>query len=233
MAERHIVFLLSCLFFAWRVDAAEIRTNNITFPSPPSWLTARQVEQTTDRIGGKLEWDVRRVQAFWYPTLEAFSKVHGWASPFKAFFRPSDSTVHLGPEVTAETFDRTFGHELVHVIFFQKYKGAIPIWLEEGLANYLSQYGVLDYRWLAQQKGVADVTRLGHPTDPGIDSHYHYSASTALAEMIAAKCDLFDLLQLSVGKKFETYLRNTCGVEDVNASFHAWVKEKAGVKKPG
>jgi hypothetical protein len=50
-------------------------------------------------------------------------------------------------------------------------------------------------------------------------------ASTALAEMIAAHCDLEDLLQLATGKKLESYLATTCGIGDLNAEFQKWIHQ--------
>jgi hypothetical protein len=128
----------------------------------------------------------------------------------------------------------------VHIIVFQKYKSAIPAWLDEGLANYAADRRNVSYAWLKTQP-YRDVSTLVHPfekarTDEsgpykvgsavgsGPDrARYHYEASTAVMEMIATHCDIHDLLQLSVGKKLETYLSTYCGINDVNAEFKAWL----------
>lgn len=206
----------------------EIVTNNVKVLDAPSWLTASRVEKVTARIQNILEWDIIRVTVRWYTDQAAFERVHGFGPAVIAYSRPSDNSVHMGPRVNAENFDRYFGHELTHVIVAQKYKQAIPKWLDEGLANYVGKIDV-DYAWLVTQP-AHDVTTLAHPFNGAIDFRYHYAASTAVMEMIASKCSLKDLLQLSVGAKLETYLDTYCGIPNVNATFREWLAAK-GKKK--
>jgi len=69
---------------------------------------------------------------------------------------------------------------------------------------------------------------MSHPFKQSeVDVHTHYKISQALVEMLDKKCNLSSLLRLSVKKKIETYIRNTCGIEDINQSFRDWVKKKA------
>lgn len=202
----------------------------------PKWLQARRVEKVTDRVESYLEWDIRRVRVLWYTDAQAFAKGHGYGDTVLAFARKQDNSIHIGPRVTDANFDGVFGHELTHIILFQKYQGSVPNWLEEGLSNFVSKQGKVDYAWLGSQP-PRDVTSLSHPfksltvagaQPAGFDApRYHYQASTALIEMIAAKCDLRDLLQLSLKKKLETYLANTCGLSDVNQEFRKWLARKA------
>jgi hypothetical protein len=206
--------------------ANEILTNFIRFPKPPAWLSAAMVEKGTGPIQDFLQWDIRRIQAFWHGDPAEFGALHGAGPSIKAFFRRSDSTLHLGPEVNASNFIPIFSHELVHAVFFQKYKDAIPKWMEEGLANYLGKTGPVDYVWLASQP-FRDVTTLTHPLQDTSGMRFHYQTSTAVTEFIAAKCSLNDLLQLSVGKKLETYLGTYCEINDLNTGYQKWVKEKA------
>ena len=113
---------------------------------------------------------------------------------------------------------------------FQKYKNAIPPWLEEGLANWAAKHGTIDYKYLASQPAV-DVKTMGHPFgNGGPGPRYHYMASTALMEMIGSHCQIHDLLQLSVGEKLEGYLGTFCDIPDLNAEFHKFVARKAGKK---
>jgi hypothetical protein len=178
-----------------------------------------------EKIQNALEWDIRKIQVYVYTDEASFVK--GLKLNFKvtAYFRRSDGSVHLGPDVTSQNFDAVFGHELVHVIFHQKYKGAIPAWLEEGLANHLAKREKVNYAWLAKQPTV-DVTTLGHPNKEIRGASFHYQTSTAVTEMIARRCSLPDLLRLSVGKKLTTYLSTYCEISDVNAEFVKWVKSK-------
>lgn len=178
------------------------------------------------RIENVLEWDIRKIRAFYYENETEFQNVHHLNFQAYAFFRRSDSTIHVSSKVTRENFDKIFGHEAVHAIFYQKYKGAIPGWLEEGLANYLGRMQSPDYKWLKTQP-TTDVTKISHPNFDPTGSRYHYAVSTALIEMIASKCSLKDLLQLSVGSKMETYLKTFCEIKDINSDFEKWVLAKS------
>lgn len=230
----HLYLTLGLLACAG-ASGAEIKTNAVLMPDAPAWLTVHQVNQVVDRIESKLEWSIRRIRVLWYTDEATFESTHHLGPLVLAFTRKSDDTVHLGPRVNGSNFTPVFGHELVHVIIHQKYRNSIPPWLEEGLANYLARQGKVNYAWLNRQGFQGDVRELVHPFQgytPGPASltadervRYHYMASQALAEMIASKCgDLEDLLQLSVGKKLETYLSTTCEISDINTEFRRWLR---------
>lgn len=208
----------------------EITTDYVHIGNPPSWLTESRVTRVVEKIQNKLESDKwkKRVEVYFYTDAESFKRAHGSGDWIEAYSRTDDngSAIHLGPQIDSSRFDGTFGHELVHVMLHQKYKTAIPGWLEEGLANHLADKGTVDYGWLAHQP-FQDVKTLVHAFNHVADPHYHYQASQAVAEMVEAKCDLHDLLQMAVGKSFETYLANICEITDVNAAFREWVLKKA------
>lgn len=208
------------------VCAREMLTNSLQVIDAPSWLTEKQLETSTRRIENFLEWDLHRIKAYFHSTKTEFDSIHDFSFAASAFFRRADGTIHLGPTVTKESFDGIFGHEMVHAIFFQKYKGAIPPWLEEGLANYIGMIGHPDYKWLATQD-LGDITKLAHPNIDPRGSKFHYMLSTATMEMIASKCSLKDLLQLSVGRKLTSYLATYCEIKDLNSDLKSWVKVKA------
>jgi hypothetical protein len=209
--------------------AKSITTNNVQFENAPEWLNEDQLETATSNINDFLEWDLRRVRAYYHADAAEFDKLTGLKFTADAYFNPKDSTIHLSPRVGAENFNQIFGHELVHAIFFQKYKGAIPLWLEEGFANFIGKKSVVDYEWLAAQPKT-DVTQLGHSAKTN-NAKFHYAASTALIEMLQDHCSLTDLLQLSVGKKMEVYIGNFCEIRDVNAAYTKWVSDKASAKQ--
>jgi hypothetical protein len=218
-----LLFLISVS--AW---AAEIDTNAVHMAQAPSWLKRTRVEKVTDRIQTKLEWTIRKINVFWYSNQAEFQQAHTLGPLAMAVSRKNDNTIHLGPKVSDANFDSTFGHELVHIILGQKYKDAVPKWLEEGLANHLSQSGKVDYKWLASQPFPDDVRNLVHPySSASVEGvHYHYVASQALIEMIARKCDLYELLRLSVGEKMQSYLETYCEIKDLNSEFRKWVKAR-------
>lgn len=218
------------LFASVELAAKEIKTNEVTMANAPAWLTTPRVEKVTNRMQHKLEWSTRRIDVHWYDTAEAFGKAHSLGSQAMAVTRNAGGvvTVHLGPKVTTENFDETFGHELVHVIIMQKYKDAIPKWLEEGLANHLASVRKVDYKWLVTQPFPQDVRELAHPFSGSADGiSYRYKASQAFAEMLQKKCELDNLIRLSVQRKMENYIATYCEIKDINAAFREWVKKRA------
>ena len=227
---RFSVILMLAIGIGAVAQAKEIKTNEVTMPNAPDWLTATRVEKVAARIQHKLEWSTRRITVHWYKTPEEFAKAHSLGPQATAVtIKAGDTvTVHMGPLVTDENFDAIFGHELVHVIIIQKYKDAIPKWLEEGLANHLANRGKVDYKWLASQPFPNDVRELAHPFSGSPDGiGYRYKASQAFAEMLNKKCELDNLIRLSVQRKLENYLVTYCQIKDINAAFRDWVKKKA------
>lgn len=210
------------------------QTNQVTVYDPPAWLTESRIDKVVGNIQNFLEWDIRRVPVYWYTDQDRFQSVHGLGPKPVAVTKRNDKSIHMGPKVDSKNFDSIFGHELAHVIVLQKYQKAIPDWLDEGLANYAARHGTVDYKYLATQP-ARDVTRLSHPFMANADDRYHYQASTALMEMFASKCSISDLLQLSVGKKLETYLKTYCEISDLNGEFSRWIlanaQGKPGAKK--
>ena len=221
------VFLFSSVSLA-----NELLTNAAYFVDAPKWLTSTRVKKVVDRIQQLLEWDIHRVEVYWYTDQTIFEKKHSYGPTVLAFSRKQENSVYIGPKITEINFDGIFGHELVHVISFQKYKEAIPKWLEEGLANYLAKTSSVNYAWLSGKPFPKDVHELTHPFDGSEDNvHYHYMASQALIEMIAKKCDLRNLLRLSVGSKMDGYLETYCQIKDLNAEFQKWVKSHSSVMR--
>lgn len=233
MSIRGVALLGALSFLIASARAAPIDTNQLAFSNPPPWLGPGRLQKTIDRAEKFLEWDIRKVTAQWHPDAAEFKTGHGFDSSVLAYTRGSDHSIHFGPSVGPQNFDAVFGHELTHVIVFQKYKGAIPKWLEEGLANYVGKAARVDYPWLASQP-PCDLTTLTHPfsriytpENASSAARYHYMASTAAIEMIASKCDLEQLLQLSVGKDLTSYLGTFCSIPDLNAEFRKWLARKA------
>ena len=224
---RRLSVLLLWLGASATLPAKEILTNSVQVVNAPDWLTESDVDRTVGRIESYLEWGTRRIKVYFHADASEFKSSSRLNYNADAFFSRADQSVHLGPRVDKAMFDRLFGHEMVHAIFHQKYKGSIPTWLEEGFANYIGRNGTIDYKWIASQP-AADVTGLRHPNRDATGSRYHYQVSTAAIEMIAAKCSLKDLLALSVGAKLTTYLSTYCEIKDVNAAFRDWVQSKKG-----
>lgn len=229
--RRYSVLLFSLIMMAFaRAQAKEIQTNEFMIHNAPAWLTQTRVEKVTAHILNKLEWSIRRTQVYWYTSDAEYEKAQGLGPQALAvtMSRGDVATVHLGPQVNEKNFDKVFGHETVHVIVTQKYKSSIPKWLEEGLANYYSKRGSVDYKSLARHEFPKDVRDLAHPFKGSAALiGYRYEASEALAEMLDKKCDLDNLIRISVQRNMETYIENTCEIHDLNAAFRDWVTKKS------
>lgn len=225
-----LTLLIALLALPLAALAKEIKTNAIHTANAPDWVTPGRIDRVVDRIQQILEWDIHRVEVTFYTDEAEFERVHKLGPTVLAISRQADNTVHVGPKVTTENFDAVFGHEMSHIISFQKYKGAIPKWLEEGVANFVAKAGAVDYNYLASHEAPKDVRDLTHPFNGSVDHiRYHYVASQALAEMLNAKCNgISNLLRLSVKKSVENYLENYCDIKDLTAAFNKWVAVKKG-----
>ncbi|MCB0350026.1 MAG: hypothetical protein KDD38_02510 [Bdellovibrionales bacterium] len=231
---KYLFRILLLTTFAYSLAFAnnkEIVTNEVIIHNPPKWLKATRVEKITNRIQHKLEWSTRKIHIYWYDTLNEFTKTHSFGQLALAVTQHprGQSIIQMSPKIDSDAFDTIFAHELVHVIVFQKYKEAIPKWLEEGLANHLSNHDKINYKWLASQPFPKDVKDLAHPFASGGASStlYRYKASQAFAEMLNKKCDLDNLIRLSVERKMENYMRSYCGIDNLNTAFKDWVTKNA------
>lgn len=228
----HLKYSLLMLFCCFSVhtyaDVSEIKTNSVHTINYPAWLNRSMIDRVADKMQNKLEWSIRRVELVWHKDQTEFENFHHMGPLVLALAKKSDSSIHIGPKVNEKNFENVFGHELVHIISQQKYKDAIPGWLEEGLANHYSHSNKVDYIWLKSQYHNQDIRSLNHPFGENNQNtndqvNFHYMASQAFMEMIEKKCDLSNLIRLSVKRKLEDKLNTLCGVGDLNKAFSEWV----------
>lgn len=226
---RFLVAVLTVgLFASVTAYPGELLTNSARFTNAPKWLNLSRVNRVSESVTRMMDWSVRRVEVQWFSSQAEFEGAHS-LGPFPvAVSQHSRNRILLGPKVNESNFDRVFAHELAHVSSAQKYKGAIPQWLEEGVANYVAQFGKVDYVKMMKHPLPDDVTLLSHPVRGSEEEVANrYAASQALIEMIASRCDFRNLLRISVRRKMENYLENICRIKDINQSFRDWVKEQA------
>lgn len=201
---------------------------------PPAWLKMNRLESLAEKMEQKLEWKIKKVPLKFYsdePSFWRSMKVPN--SSALAFVKSADQSIHIGPKLNAQNFDIHFRHELSHVILFQKYKGHIPTWLEEGLANLHAGNTQVNYGFISSQKklrGDVRVENFSHPLKATsfAELDFYYQAATAAAVMIKEKCGSMDeLLNLALKdhltKQFKTY----CQIEDLNEAFWKWIEKKA------
>jgi hypothetical protein len=221
-------FLLFALLIqaGLHASAGELLTNCAHFSNAPKWLSLNRVNRAAEPVENFMEWSTRRVEVEWFTDQAAFERAHGMGPAALAVTFRGQNKMILGPRVTEKNFEKIFGHELVHVISSQKYKDAIPTWLEEGVANYISKNGAVDYKSLVKVE-LGDIAGFSHPMmGDAAMIHTRYQASQALTEMIASKCDFRNLLRLSVERKMQDYLANICRISDINSAFKKWVQDK-------
>lgn len=229
---KNYLFILSILFVSNLYSAKTLLLNAALIHNPPNWLNMNYAEKPILKIQSKLEWSVRRVDVFFYNNWSDYLRAHnlGKRAVAVTVTKNNKSSIHMSPNLTKANYPNVMAHELVHVILRQKYKDAIPKWLEEGLANHLAQYEKVDYKWLAQQTPIDDVTKLSHPFQASKSQiSYRYKASQALAEMLQKKCDLENLIRLSVERKMTNYIDTFCGIKDINLAFKNWLKNKSKI----
>ena len=107
-----IIIILSFVFLDF-VQAGELKTNALRMTDAPTWVTVVRLDGIVSHIQSILEWDIRRIQVYWYTDQSKFEKVHGFGPTVLAISRKADNTVHVGPRVTNANFDGVFTHELV------------------------------------------------------------------------------------------------------------------------
>tara|TARA_B110001454_G_scaffold219197_1_gene251420 strand:- start:10253 stop:10936 length:684 start_codon:yes stop_codon:yes gene_type:complete len=220
------------LLFASTGFSADLLTNCARFNEAPKWLNLSRVNRIADSVTRIMEWDIRRVDVKWYQNQKEFEAAHSLGPMALAVTQRGQNRILLGPKVVDSNFDRVFGHELVHITSAQKYKDAIPKWLEEGMANHIANFGKVDYKSMAKLSLPKDVTKMTHPMKGNEqDILNHYTTSQALAEMLNARCDFRNLLRLSVQRKMEDYLEKVCRISDINQTFQKWVNDQAALKK--
>lgn len=208
-----------------------VETNQIKITDAPDWVKLSQVQRTVDRVEHFLEWDIRSVQGLWVASEADFMKLHGMGPSVTAFTRKQNQTIYFGPQVNAQNFESIFAHELVHIVLAQKFKTAIPVWLDEGLANFVARKGAVQYDKILA-RGIPKVQTLSHPFKSA-DPSFQYMVSLAFMQMLNSRCKIQDLLQLALQKRLETYIQNTCGLEDMDAPFEKWVRQQASLVGSG
>ncbi len=219
------IFLIALSPYA---QSKELLTNVAYFNNVPKWVTRSRVNRIADRVTRYMEWSIRRMDVEWYDNQQDFQNAHQMGPYPVAVTQKKLNKILLGPKVHEKNFDQIFGHELVHVTSVQKYKDAIPPWLEEGVANFISKGKTIDYAKLAKSPIPEDVKSMSHPIQGTYEEVLNkYMMSQALTEMIASKCDFINLLRLSVQRKLEDYLENICRIKELNQSFREWIYKKS------
>lgn len=234
--------LISCLLLILIATTGISQTKKNDFmvncckvKNAPDWLKSDDFNDSANQIQDYFGWQIRRVEVYFYPTAEAYASASSLSFATDAFYSASQQQIHISPHKDFKSLSKTLKHELIHVVFNQKFKSnvskdgsslrAIPEWLEEGFANTLGSGRTADYAWLKKQTRPA-ATSMRHPNSDASGSRVHYQLSTATAEMLAAKCNLKDLFMLATGSKMQGYIERTCKIADVDKAVEQWIASR-------
>lgn len=206
--------------------ATHFQTNSLKVQNAPDWLKPHDVIKVTERIENRLEWKIKRIPVIWHSSPKTYLKAHSLGPLARAVTvqQGGQVEVHMGPDIKKEDLQVSLAHELVHVIFRQKYRGSIPDWLEEGFANFYSEKDKISKSRLKSISLPGDVTTLTHPfKGMSLGVHDHYLVSQGMVQMLSEKCNLQQLLRLSVEKEITTFVKNSCGIENIHGTFIKWI----------
>lgn len=224
------LFCLFALISEEKSYGKTILTNTALIIDAPSWLRSVDVRKASARIQNKMEWTTHRFNVYFYADQVEFNKIHSYGARATAITisTKDKSVVYMGPKVNKQNFSKIYSHELVHVIINQKYRGAVPKWLEEGFANHFSKTSKVNYKWLKKQPLIKDLRSLSHPFMGSKDKiSYRYKVSQALVEMLDKNCDLDNLFRLSVERSMEDYIKTYCKIFDLNSEYKKWINKKS------
>lgn len=120
--------------------------------------------------------------------------------------------------------DNSLGHEVVHLIVRRLYGARVPLWLNEGLAQWISKNAHASYQrargYLAKpsSNGVAPeklfalgtLTTMPYPPAAQVETFYDQSERLVRFLVTADRARFLELLQLAAnGDSFETALSRT------------------------
>jgi hypothetical protein len=122
--------------------------------------------------------------------------------------------------------DNSLGHEIVHLLLRRLYAPMIPLWLNEGLAQYLSKNAHASFQhargfvakpWssaVAPDKFIplTSLTTMGYPSGDSVAAFYDESERLVRFLMAADRVKFLELLRLSVrGVRFDDTIARVYG----------------------
>jgi len=122
--------------------------------------------------------------------------------------------------------DNTLGHEIAHLVLRRFYGNTIPLWLNEGFAQYVSKaahasfqrargYGARPLSSAVRREELfplAAFTRMGYPAADRVEAFYDQSERLVRFLVAADRAKFIALLELSArGQAFESVLAATWG----------------------
>lgn len=144
--------------------------------------------------------------------------------------------------------DNSLGHEVVHLVLRRLYGIGIPLWLNEGFAQYVSKRAYVSYQrarnynakpWsngIAREKYVplATLTRMSYPPAEEVETFYDESERLVRFLVSLDKPKFMDFLAISArGDAFDTALANAFGgtapsTAAIEETFRSYASKDAG-----
>ena len=127
--------------------------------------------------------------------------------------------------------DNTLGHEIAHLVLRRFYGERIPLWLNEGFAQFVSKGAYASFQrargysakpWssgVAREKlfGLAEITTMGYPPADQVEAFYDQSERLVRFLAAADREKFLKLIELSTqGHSFEAALASTSGTRFTN-----------------
>ncbi len=181
-------------------------------------------------------WD-RRATIVLYPDIETFRRETGSPAWAAGRANPTDRRIELVGE-SADVVATDLPHELAHLIFrdFLGEAAAVPLWLDEGVAQWLSRPagGGLVSAGIASRVALADLTRMrtADLTDTSTALAFYIQAASlveflvttrGLAPFVTLCRHLRDGRALAEALRF-TYPRDIRTIESLEHAWLQWVE---------
>ena len=209
--------------FDWKIYRTE-HFEIFYYPSiePHLQRVAGYAEDAYQHISSELKHDLAdRIPLILYKTQSEFQTNNvfvGVPEGVLAFAEPEQRRMVLPIDEPPDQLYRLITHELTHEFEFDMIPrglmaGAIPLWMDEGLSNYMAGYwNVLDLMQVRDAALTDNVPRMSHFQAEALSGRLPYSMGHACFEFIVAKWGkeglrqfLFSLRKSAVGSGESAY----------------------------
>jgi hypothetical protein len=167
------------------------------------------------------------VRIFVAATQQEFQAETGADAPHWAVALAGGRKIYMGPRSSAEqrAFDTTLKHELAHVVLhdmFIRRPGALPRWLNEGLAVKVSGDWEMPDAWAASQRDLYAALREGQDLDFSEITNGFPAAEWKARIAYAQSAHFTEYLYDRFGeKRMNNFLKRLAAGEDFDKAFRA------------
>lgn len=194
------------------------------------------LKSASDRAESRSHIFIFRDEKDWKYFMEAYPVVSDWT-----FSYTLGMSLYLQQAETTSGSAGVLAHEMTHLVFNRYYTGRMPLWLNEGTAEWYSEFAYAAFKGIKKSKRqvfrrIRDVypveqllTATAYPSDTGA-VHVFYETSKFLVGYLQLNYpqERFDpfLAAMVGGASLDDALRDQYGIQSVaelNASFQKFV----------